>query len=1330
MWIIGPGAVLCPASVDRARGLSRSHSVFIFARRCWSKLSLQDGGASIARGHCSRHPRRKSILFAAVGIDAFEPLETRRLLAAHIVGGGTYSSIQAAVDAASAGATITVDPGNYAEQVVIGKSVTLEGAMTGVDARSNARAAGTGETVCTGITLGDGTITYAFKVAASDVTIDGFTIQNESNTSLSTGAGIVIAPNISGTHIINNIIQNNCAGLYLANASASDAALIQHNKFLNNNNGATQANNGGRAIYTDGSISGGLLQNVTIDGNFFDGNLGPSNFQYQPAIGFESYTANSQTSINITNNVFAKNGKAVLSINVSHLLFDGNVVENHYDNASGALRFEGGDTSITITHNNFYADGAPAIRIDEKAVPNDNTNFVIQDNNIYRNGLASNNYRAGLVTNTLQYQGSVTASNNYWGASDGPSGLGSGSGDAIINEGINVTYQPYSASYVIESQVPWYGVAQSVSSPIQAEDFDHGPEGIASHDVSSGNSGGDYRPYQNVDISTTTDATGGYNLSSVSAGEWVEYSVNVAVGGTYTGQFRVANGAAGGAFHVELDGTNVSGSISVPNTGSNSTWQTISQAGVNLTSGQHILRLAFDTAASNSQVMNLNWFVFNLTQAQTPAAPTNVVAAAPTQTSIQLTWQDNSSNETGFIIERMTGSSGTWQSIITTLANITSYTDNTVLPGVSYTYRVRATNSGNDSTNALSNAIAPPATGIVYLSDLTWVSATNGWGPVEKDMSNGGQNAGDGTTITLNGVTYAKGLGAHAASDIVYNLNGQYSLFQSAVGADDETGATAGLDFQVYADGTLVWDSGGMAQTDPTQSFSLNMTGVQQLRLHLDDLDGDYSYDHGDWAGARLTQVQIPSAPTGLTATPVTGTEIDLSWTDVNGEIGYKVQRSTDNINFTQIGTTAANVTTYPDTTVSGTTTYYYRVIASGTGGDSQPSNVASSQPLQPPAAPTGLGATPITGTRIDLAWTDVATETGYKVQRSTDNVTFTQIGTTLANITTYSDTTVSGTTLYYYRVLANNAAGDSQPSNTASSQPLQAPLAPTQLVANALTPSMVMLSWTDVAGESGYKIERSTDNVSFTQIGTAVANATSYSDATAVGSTQYYYRIRATNAAGDSPYSNVATAVTPTGPSVPAAPTGLLATAASSSQIDLTWVDNSNNETGFKIERSPDGTSNWMLLGTVAAGTNAFSDSNGLAPSTTYYYRVRATNYIGDSGNSNLSNAQTQSTPTATTQNYIASGSTWKYLDNGSNQGTAWQSIAFNDSAWSSGAALLGYGDGNEATVVSYGSNPANKYITTYFRKSFTVADTSLVTAPHAQTDAQRRCGGLSERD
>src|SRR5207302_4131979 len=123
-------------------------------------------------------------------------------------------------------------------------------------------------------------------------------------------------------------------------------------------------------------------------------------------------------------------------------------------------------------------------------------------------------------------------------------------------------------------------------------------------------------------------------------------------------------------------------------------------------------------------------------------------------------------------------------------------------------------------------------------------------------------------------------------------------------------------------------------------------------------------------------------------------------------------------------------------------------------------------------------------------------------------------------------------------------------------------------------------------------------------------------------------YRVLATNDAGDSLYSNTASATTQAGTVTPAAaPTGLGASAASSSAINLTWTDNSNNETGFKIERAV-GTGAFSPLITVGANVTSYADS-GLTASTSYSYRVLATNSVGDSGYSNTASATTQAPAT-----------------------------------------------------------------------------------------------------
>lgn len=148
---------------------------------------------------------------------------------------------------------------------------------------------------------------------------------------------------------------------------------------------------------------------------------------------------------------------------------------------------------------------------------------------------------------------------------------------------------------------------------------------------------------------------------------------------------------------------------------------------------------------------------------------------------------------------------------------------------------------------------------VVYLSDLQWVSASNGLGPVELDMSNGGTNSGDGSIITLNGQTYQKGLGVHANSEIVYDISKDYSQFLADIGIDDEAGSSRGsVIFQVWADGTNIYESVLIAGRAPIIHIDLNVTGVDELKLIVTDAGNGNDYDHADWAGIRLVSVPKP----------------------------------------------------------------------------------------------------------------------------------------------------------------------------------------------------------------------------------------------------------------------------------------------------------------------------------------------------------------------------------------------------------------------------------------------------------------------------------------
>jgi hypothetical protein len=201
--------------------------------------------------------------------------------------------------------------------------------------------------------------------------------------------------------------------------------------------------------------------------------------------------------------------------------------------------------------------------------------------------------------------------------------------------------------------------------------------------------------------------------------------------------------------------------------------------------------------------------------------------------------------------------------------------------------------------------------------------------------------------------------------------------------------------------------------------------------------------------------------------------------------------------------------------------------------------------------------------------------------------------------------------------VRAYNSGGESDYSNTASdTTPPLPPAAPSNLRASATSLTQIDLSWTDNSdNETGFKIERSTDGTNFGQIATTGANVTTYSDTGLNESTKYYYRVRASNSGGDSAPSNTASA--------PAAPSLLTAAPASSTSVDLSWMDNSSDETQFKIERTDDAGQNFTEIATVGANVTTYPDT-GLTPMSAYTYQVRASNLVGDSSYSNTASALT----------------------------------------------------------------------------------------------------------
>jgi len=152
----------------------------------------------------------------------------------------------------------------------------------------------------------------------------------------------------------------------------------------------------------------------------------------------------------------------------------------------------------------------------------------------------------------------------------------------------------------------------------------------------------------------------------------------------------------------------------------------------------------------------------------------------------------------------------------------------------------------------LAASSASATTSTVFLSDLAPASAINGWGPAERDRSNGGRAAGDGQVIRLDGSSFKKGLGVHARSALSYRVPQGCTTFAATVGVDDEVGARGSVSFQVHTGNTKAYDSGRRTGGGSNALVSVPVPAGGTVQLIVTDSGDGNAYDHADWANARF----------------------------------------------------------------------------------------------------------------------------------------------------------------------------------------------------------------------------------------------------------------------------------------------------------------------------------------------------------------------------------------------------------------------------------------------------------------------------------------------
>ena len=274
------------------------------------------------------------------------------------------------------------------------------------------------------------------------------------------------------------------------------------------------------------------------------------------------------------------------------------------------------------------------------------------------------------------------------------------------------------------------------------------------------------------------------------------------------------------------------------------------------------------------------------------------------------------------------------------------------------------------------------------------------------------------------------------------------------------------------------------------------------------------------------------ASPANLAVSVGTGTGLNATWDRVAGAVGYALERSADGAAFSRIATLNSAQSTYADANLAGSHRYFYRVGAlDAAGAASAPSAVASA--VNRPSAVRNLALTKFpnaNGTQVILNWSDTDGETGYRIERATDGVTFAPIGNVGANVPSFTATGLGGNTAYQFRVVPLSNLGDGDSATVARYLP---PV--TGLRFTGVQPTRFSLAWTDVAGETGYRIDRSTDGETFAPYATLGAGATTFDDTGVAPLGEYFYRVTATTATETGATSATIFAAGPAAASLPA---------------------------------------------------------------------------------------------------------------------------------------------------------------------------------------------------
>ena len=630
-----------------------------------------------------------------------------------------------------------------------------------------------------------------------------------------------------------------------------------------------------------------------------------------------------------------------------------------------------------------------------------------------------------------------------------------------------------------------------------------------------------------------------------------------------------------------------------------------------------------------------------------PGAPT---FSSITASSLTVSWTAPTGGASSYDLERGTSATGPWTPLATGTTAL-SYADSGLTPGTTYWYQVRATNlDGLKSAYASRSTITlPAAPAAPTFSSVGPFTLNVNWGLVTGATTYRLERAPDaagvaGAWTEIASVTTspyspyadsqlspntrywyrlraanASGNGAYSPERSVMTLPGtpEKPTFSSVtktsitVSWTAPAGGAASYELQRAPTANGTWMtavSGTAALTFADANLTAGTTYFYRVRAA--NADGGY----GAWSPVASTWT-VPEAPGTPWFNGVSTVSLTVNWDPIPGAMIYQVERSPDVSGAPQPGGWVVRATlsgdTYYNDVGTANTVYWYRVRAVNDGGPGDYSPAASVATLaNAPGQPTFSN---VTQTSVTVSWTAPSGgAVGYVIERAPAQVgPFAPIQSGVTALS-WADTPLSAGTTYWYRIRAtNSASATGSPSLAASvttvpAPPSGAPGAPTF---SAIAATSVAIAWTDTSGATSYRLERAPDASSAPGAWTVIATVSvkSYTDRSLAANTRYWYRVRGATAGGDGTYSAESFVIT--APNAPGTPS---LTSIGTTSIGLAWTEPAGSAAGYELERGTSASGPWGAL--VAVAGRSHTDT-GLAPGTTYWYRVRATNASGVAG-------------------------------------------------------------------------------------------------------------------